>query len=154
MRRARFSVRELVWKRIADEFPIGGQQVSVHSSVLYKALQYAADSVMPPESTSPVTLHPANSADFPDIVSGFWSQLRGEFEVRCTSDEIFAGLLDKLDRAVGCAQSSESELGNLKHLPHAWEGLVLMWFTRATLLAVIPGYDGREPITVFDSQMF
>lgn len=153
VRRARFSVRELVWKRIADEFPIGGQQVSVHSSVLYKALQYAADSVMPPESTSPVALHPANSADFPDIVSGFWSQLRGEFEVRCTSDEIFAGLLDKLDRAVGCAQSSESELGNLKYLPHAWEGLVLMWFTRATQLAGIPGYDGREPLTVFESQM-
>lgn len=152
VRRARFSVRELVWKRVADEFPVGDQQVTVSSTVLYKALQYAADSVMPPESTSPVALHPANPADFPEIVSAFWSQLRGEYEVRCTSDEIFSGLLDKLDRAVGLAQSSGRDLSNLQYLPGAWEGLVLLWFTRATQLAGIPGYDGREPLTVFESQ--
>ena len=152
VRRARFSVRELVWKRIAEEFPIGDQQVTVSSNVLCKALEYAAGSVMPPESTSPLALHPANSADFPEIISAFWSQLRGEYEVKCTSDEIFSGLLDKLDKAVGVAQGSGHELGNLQYLPRAWEGLVLLWFTRATQLAGIPGYDGREPLTVFETQ--
>ena len=152
MRRARFSVRELVWKRIADEFPIGDQPVSVHSSVLYKALQYAADSAMPPESTSPLALHPANSADFSGIVNAFWSQLRGDYQVRRTSAEIFSGLVDKLDRAVGRTQGSGHQLGNLQCLPHAWEALVLLWFTRATQLAGIPGYDGGEPLTVFENQ--
>jgi hypothetical protein len=28
---------------------------------------------------------------------------------------------------------------------------VLLWFTRATQLAGIPGYDGREPLTVFEN---
>ncbi|GAB7324070.1 hypothetical protein MBLNU13_g07462t1 [Cladosporium sp. NU13] len=86
LRCARFSVRELVWKQIAEEFPIGNQQVTVSSTVLYKALQYAADSVVPQ--------------------GGFWSQLQGEYEQRRTSAGILSGLEDKLDRAVGRALSS------------------------------------------------
>jgi len=152
LRRARFSVRELVWKRVADEFPITDGPVSVSSAVLYKALQYAADSVVPPESASPYALHPAHSADFSEVVSAFFSQIRGDYEVKCTSAEIFSELVDKLDRAVGRVQSSGHLLGNLQSLPRAWEGLVLLWLTRATQLAGIPGYDGREPLTVFESQ--
>jgi hypothetical protein len=151
LRRARFSVRELVWKRIA-EFPIGDHQASVSSAVLYKALQYAADSGVPPESASPYALHPANSTDFSEVVSAFFSQIRGDYEVKCTSAEVFSEFVDKLDRAVGRVQRSGHLLGNLQSLPRAWEGLVLLWLTRATQLAGIPGYDGREPLTVFESQ--
>lgn len=151
LRRARFSVRELVWKRIADEFPIGNQQVTVSSAVLYKALQHAADSVMTPESTSPLALHPAHSADFPEVVSLFWSSLQGKYEVKRTSAEIYSEFVEKLDKAVGRAQNSGHLLGNLPSLPRSWKALVLLWFTRATQLVGIPGYDGREPLSVFES---
>lgn len=152
LRCARFSVRELVWKQIAEEFPIGNQQVTVRSTVLYKALQYAADSLVPPGSASPLALHPTNPADLTEIVSDFWSQLQGEYEVRRTSAEMLSGLVDKLDRAVGRALSSGHVRGNLQFLPHAWEAIVLLWFTKATQLAGISGYDGREPPTVFENQ--
>lgn len=151
LRRARFSVRELVWKRIADEFPIGNRQVTVSSTVLYKALQHAADSIMTPETISPLALHPAHSADFPEIVHSFWSSLQGEYEVNRTSAEILSELVAKLDKAVGRVQSSGNLQGNLQSLPRSWDALVFLWFKRATQLVGIPGYDGREPLSVFEN---
>lgn len=59
--------------------------------------------------------------------------------------------MDNLVRAVGVVECSGRELGNLESLPRAWEALVLLWLTRTTQLAGVPGYDGREPLTVFGS---
>jgi hypothetical protein len=119
--------------------------------VLYKALQHAADSIMTPESISPLALHPAHSTDFPEIVHSFWSSLQGEYEVNCTSAEILSELVDKLDKAIGRVQGSGHLQGNLQSLPRSWDALVFLWFKRATQLVGIPGYDGREPLSVFEN---
>jgi hypothetical protein len=150
--RAVFSVRELVWQRIGKEFPVGTQQISVNSDVLHNALQHAARSIQPPESTSPIVLHPAHSDNFAKVVNELYSQLRGAYKVTCTSTELFNGLLDKLDKAVGIVEHSGHESDNLSSLPRAWEALAFLWLTRATQLAGIPGYDGRKPLTVFENQ--
>lgn len=83
-RRARFSVHELVWQRVAAEYPIGTQQVSVRSGVLYKALSRAAHSVQPPDSISPAPLRPLRTELFVRAANELWSQLQGDYEVACT----------------------------------------------------------------------
>ena len=151
-RRARFAVRELVWQQIGEKFQVGDQQVSVSSRVLNKAIQYASGSVVSPETASPGVLHPANSDNFAKIVNEFRKPLRGEYEVNCSSADLFKILVDMLDSAVGQAESSGHKHGNLHRLPRNWEALALLWLTRATQLAGIPGYDGREPLTVFENR--
>ena len=148
--RGRFSVRELVWKQIADEFPIGNQQVNISSGALSSAVSYAARSVRLPDSATPIMLNPVKSDLIVQFSEELYDQLEVEYQVTCTSAEIFSQLVDQLDRKVGQYEGSIHELGNLHLLPRAWEAILLLWFTRATQLASVPGYDGEGPIEVYE----
>jgi hypothetical protein len=129
-----------------------GSEKSFLSALSKSASTLMCFTIQPPESTSPIVLHPAHSDNFAKVVNELYSQLRGAYKVTCTSTELFNGLLDKLDKAVGIVEHSGHESDNLSSLPRAWEALAFLWLTRATQLAGIPGYDGRKPLTVFENQ--
>lgn len=151
-RRAHFSARELVWQRIGAEFPVGNQKVSVESAVLRRALQHALISTRSPESASPVALCMTSSADFVKILEGHRAQLLDHFVVDCASDSLLEGFLGQFDKAAGQVTRSGREVGNIQCLPPAWVAMVQLWLTRATQLAGIPGYDGRDPVAVSETQ--
>jgi hypothetical protein len=149
-RRERFSARELMWQQLTDEVPIETHHVSVHPHVLYKALEHAVLSIVPPESASPLLLQMTRSEGMTEALNIFQRKLEGDTMISCSWITIINHLMCNLDEAVGQAGNTRHQYENLEDLPAGWEALASLCFARATLLVGIPGYSGEDPMEVLD----